>query len=67
MRIQVNGRDVQLEQESLTIHLLLQHLGYQNSFVAVAVNESCIPRKEYDAYPIRERDRVEILAPMAGG
>ncbi|MFY7928281.1 MAG: sulfur carrier protein ThiS [Oligoflexus sp.] len=67
MRIQVNGRELQVDQESLTIHGLLEELGYLNNFVAVAINETCVPRHDYTAYRVSDRDRVEILAPMAGG
>jgi thiamine biosynthesis protein ThiS len=35
--------------------------------VAVAVNQSCIARTDFEATLVRDGDEIEVLAPMAGG
>ncbi len=66
MQIKVNGRPLEIA-ATLTVEGLLEQLGYQDHFVAVAVNETCIPRRSYGEHRLGERDTIEILAPMAGG
>lgn len=38
----------------------------EDSFV-IAVNQSFVPRSEYQALLINEGDKIELLSPMAGG
>jgi sulfur carrier protein len=66
MKITINGQPHALE-GPMSIGDLLQHLGYQNPFVAVAVNHNCIPRNQFSEHHISDQDAVEIVAPMAGG
>lgn len=35
--------------------------------VAVAVNETFVPRERHDEFAVKEGDRVELLTPMEGG
>ena len=66
MKIRINGhiRDVK---GPTTIQDLLVQLGYANHFVAVAVNQNCIPKQKFPEQSVQDQDEVEILAPMAGG
>lgn len=66
MRIRVNGQIVEAV-PSLTVAALLAELGYENQMVAVAINETCIPRQSFGQQTLKDSDSVEILAPMAGG
>lgn len=66
MQVTVNGELSKLPNE-MTIKELLDHLGYKKPFVAVAINHHCIPRGEFAKYMVKASDKVEILAPMAGG
>lgn len=67
MKIFVNGRATTIETVSCTIARLLELLGYQDHFVAVARNHVHIKRSEFTTISVREDDHIEILAPMAGG
>ena len=67
MNIQVNGKPIQLEAEQPNIDQLLDHLGYQNRFVAVARNQVCVPKSQYLNTIVVENDDIENLAPMSGG
>lgn len=64
--IHVNGDPIRLPR-NMTIEELLKHLGYTNSFVAVAVNQQCVPKSQFPSHTINISDRVEVLAPMVGG
>ena len=46
---------------------LLQQLGYQNQAIAIAINETFVPRSQYDDTALHAQDKVEIVAPMQGG
>lgn len=66
MQIIINGKPTDL-QRNLSVEELLRDLGYQDKFVAVAVNSQCILRRNYESHLIQAADEIEILAPMAGG
>ncbi len=66
MKLLVNGEATDVEQ-SANIGALLEALGYSGDFIAVALNGVAIPRQEYAATPVRDRDEIEILSPMQGG
>ncbi len=66
MRILVNGQAIETL-PAITVEGLLQQLGYENQMVAVAINQTCVPRQTFAACEVSERDVIEILAPMAGG
>ena len=66
MHINVNGKTIDFT-PGLSIDALLKSLGYQDHFVAVAVNSEVILRRNYLSHQIQAKDEIEILAPMAGG
>ena len=71
MKIQItcNGEAHSIETDSCLTQVL-QTLGYQpdtNKSFAVAVNNSFIPRSDYDRVKINGEDQLEVIAPMQGG
>jgi sulfur carrier protein len=66
MQIKINGQLKEVS-DGLTVEKLLGELGYQQSFLAIAVNRECVRRAEYASKLLNDHDDVEILAPMAGG
>ena len=36
-------------------------------YYVVAVNQVCVPQKDYASTPLKPGDEVEILSPMQGG
>ena len=66
MTITVNGKPLEVE-PNLTIQQLLEQLCYTPKAVAVALNETFVPRSEYSKRKIQELDVLEYLSPMAGG
>lgn len=66
MNITLNGKKIALL-KSETIEDVLKELGYENPFIAVSLNHTCIPKKSFSSTGIKENDIMEIVAPMAGG
>ena len=66
MQVRINGQFRQLNGPT-SIETLLEELGYRNHFVAVALNQQCIPKQNYQDKLVEDQDEIEILAPMAGG
>ncbi|QEE09058.1 sulfur carrier protein ThiS [Bartonella kosoyi] len=65
MQIFVNGEKVQTE--TTFLNLLLEELGYEGNWLAIAVNAEVIPVEARDQFILHEGDKVEILSPMQGG
>ncbi|WP_410218518.1 sulfur carrier protein ThiS [Paracoccus sp. (in: a-proteobacteria)] len=65
MRIEVNGepRDV----TAGTVTAALAELGWAEARVATALNGTFLPAAAREGQPLREGDRLEVLAPMQGG
>ena len=71
MKIQItcNGETHSVESNSCLTQVL-QTLGYQtdtNKSFAVAVNNSFIPRSDYDKVEVSAEDQLEVIGPMQGG
>jgi sulfur carrier protein len=65
MKILVNDRENDID--AGTIADVVNILGYQGLYFAVALNMTCIPRSQYAKTRVMEGDKVEILMPMQGG
>jgi sulfur carrier protein len=65
MRLVINGetRDV----EATTLAKALEALNYAGAKVATALNGEFVPARARGATPVKEGDRIEILAPRQGG
>ena len=45
----------------------LSLLGYQGAKIAVAVNNSFVPRSEYASHQLSDEDCIDVLVPVQGG
>ena len=61
----VNGERQEVEEPSVAA--LLEALGFEGSFFAVAVNQEVVRRARWAETPLAEGDSVEILTPRQGG
>lgn len=66
LKIEVNGKPLSIEANT-KLDELLENLGYQSRYVAVAKNFNCVSRSHYSQETIKEGDKIEILSPMVGG
>ncbi|WP_339677844.1 sulfur carrier protein ThiS [uncultured Zhongshania sp.] len=46
---------------------LLTIWGFEAGKVAIAVNQSFVPRSQYKSYCLEHGDKVDVLAPVQGG
>lgn len=64
--ISLNGKSRILE-KPLTVSEALANWGYVPEKVAVAINETFVPRSAYPQRTIRPGDRVDVLVAVQGG
>ena len=66
MDVAVNGEPTTVE-PGTTLGALIEVRAGTRKGVAVAVNEEVVPRSRWDATPVAEGDRIEILTAAQGG
>ncbi|MDX1796794.1 MAG: sulfur carrier protein ThiS [Hydrogenovibrio sp.] len=64
--VSING-EVRQFPASISIAQLLEALAYRQTRFAVALNETFVPRSQYDHQTVADGDRIDIVAPMQGG
>lgn len=65
MQVFVNGEPVTVEPKRLSD--VLVSLGYECEKVAVAVNETFVPRKTWHSRELETDDRLDVLGAIQGG
>lgn len=65
MKIILNGQVQAIE--AVTLAALVEELNYGNKTVAIALNETFVPKSNYEQTVLNEGDQIEIVAPMQGG
>jgi len=65
LQLTINGEE--REVRSRTLAELLGELEVRFPHFAVALNQQVVPRSKYDATPLAEGDRVEIVHAVGGG
>jgi sulfur carrier protein len=65
MKLVVNGEVREIE--AVTLAAALEALEYADANVATALNGDFVPACAREATPVRDGDRIEILAPRQGG
>jgi sulfur carrier protein len=65
MKLVVNGEPQELP--AATLSEALQSLDFGDAKVATALNGEFVPARAREATPLKDGDRVEILAPRQGG
>ena len=67
MTLTVNGEQIELPGERLTVQALVAERGYAGAACAVEVNRALVPHRDRDARELREGDVVEIVTLVGGG
>lgn len=65
LQLTVNGEGQQVAAASVAG--LLEALGHDSAFIAVAVNHNVIPRGRWNEALLRDGDDIEIVSPRQGG
>ena len=66
MKITVNG-EIKSYIENITIANIISELGLQGKRIAVELNKEIVPYDQYDAHPLNDGDRLEIVQAIGGG
>ena len=66
MSVILNGENKRIE-PGLSLEKLLLSLKLTHPNMAVAINDSVIPKSEYAQKKIENGDRIEIIHPVGGG
>ena len=61
----VNGE--RREVGATTIPALLNELGYEGGFFAIAINHEVVPRRRWEERSLADGDTIEIVTPRQGG
>ena len=67
MHITLNGISVELLSESLTDCLMEQNIDITKKGVAIAINNTVIPRAIWIDQILNDGDSVEVVRPFQGG
>lgn len=68
MELRINGELRRFEREEFTVAKLLEALDIeQRKGVAVALNDSVVPRSQWDTTGVEDGDRLEIIQATQGG
>jgi sulfur carrier protein len=65
MKIVVNGEGREIE--ATTLASALEALDYADVKIATALNGEFVPARLREATPVKDGDRIEIVAPRQGG
>lgn len=66
MKISVNDKDFEID-ENASIQMLITKTNSPQSGIAVAVNNSVIPKSEWDEYILQPNDNILIIKAAQGG
>ena len=64
--VTINGQSKQIA-DLASLAALIDSLGMKADRVAVELNREIVPRSQWDATPIRDGDRLEIVQFVGGG
>lgn len=66
MRLHINGENKDVVEIS-TLGELINTLGAKADRIAVELNRNIVPRREWDATPLKDGDSLEIVHFVGGG
>lgn len=66
MQLLINGKPYPLE-APISLHHLVEKLGYDRNSIAVALNGCFVPRHQYIACILEDAQELEVVSPMQGG
>lgn len=62
----LNGKELQFSENQM-LNSALSEWGYEGKNIAIAINETFIPRSQYVQTEIKNGDSIEIVSPLEGG
>ncbi|CNF24330.1 sulfur carrier protein ThiS [Yersinia nurmii] len=66
MKVSINDELIELE-DNLTVNAMLSQLGYDQPGAALAINQTIIPRDNWDHHLLMNGDDILLFQAIAGG
>jgi len=68
MELKINNQTKQFTTDSLTVQALLNlEIPEKHNGIAVAINNTIIPKSNWNSHPIKETDDILIISATQGG
>lgn len=67
MQLTINGEQQQADADNLKELLLQLDVDIDSGGVAVAINDTVVPRTQWEDRSLKEQDRVEVIRATQGG
>ncbi|MFE3867268.1 sulfur carrier protein ThiS [Flavobacterium sp. LS2P90] len=68
MELKINNQTKQFATDSLTVQALLDlEIPIKQNGIAVAINNTVIPKSDWNCHPIQETDDILIISATQGG
>ncbi|MFV5687797.1 sulfur carrier protein ThiS [Flavobacterium sp. ZT3R25] len=68
MELKINNQTKQFSLDSLTVQVLLDlEIPEKQNGIAVAINNTVIPKSNWNSHPIQETDDILIISATQGG
>ncbi|MFV8336985.1 sulfur carrier protein ThiS [Flavobacterium sp. RSP29] len=68
MELKINNQKKQFVTDSLTVQALLDlEIPFKQNGIAVAINNTVIPKSNWNSHPIQETDDILIISATQGG
>ena len=68
MELKINNQTKQFTTDSLTVQALLDlEIPEKHNGIAVAINNTIIPKSNWNSHPIQETDDILIISATQGG
>lgn len=68
MELKINNQTKQFATDSLTVQALLDlEIPIKQNGIAVAINNTVIPKSNWNLYPLQETDDILIITATQGG
>jgi sulfur carrier protein len=68
MEITINNQLRSIQADSVTVqHILDMEIPKRQKGIAVAVNNTIVPKGEWDTYPVLSHDKILIIKATQGG
>ncbi|MGA9636931.1 sulfur carrier protein ThiS [Flavobacterium sp.] len=68
MELKINNQIKQFEQNVLNVQALLDlEIPLKQNGIAIAINNTVIPKANWNSHPVQERDEILIISATQGG
>ena len=67
MEVVINGRNLQVDGEQISLENLLKQQGFTGVGQAVAVNNRVVPRQEWEQFEVSDGMKLTIIRAVCGG